>query len=166
MMAVTTGVVASGVQRGIEAVNRWLMPVLAAIVVVLAAYALTLDGAAGGLSFLFTPDWSALRHPQIYVAAIGQAFFSLGIGMAIFLTYGSYLARGQAIPSAAVVIVVGDTLLAIVAGLAIFPAVFSFGLNPAEGPELAFITLPRLFALMPAGHWFGTLFFGLLVGPL
>ncbi len=164
MMAVTTGVVASGVQSGIEAVNRWLMPVLAAIVIVLAAYALTLDGAAKGLNFLFAPDWSALRHPQIYVAAIGQAFFSLGIGMAIFLTYGSYLARGQAIPSAAAVIVIGDTLLAIVAGLAIFPAVFSFGLNPAEGPELAFITLPSLFALMPAGHWFGTLFFGLLVG--
>jgi len=164
MMALTVIVVAGGIQKGIEAANRFLMPVLGLILVFLAGYSLTLDGASQGLAFLFAPDWSAFTRPSVYIAAIGQAFFSLGIGMAIFLTYGGYLARGHSIPRAAAIIVAGDTLLALCAGLAIFPAVFSFGLNPAEGPELAFITLPGLFQLMPAGKWLAILFFGLLVG--
>lgn len=164
MMVATVWVVAGGIQKGIEAANRVLMPTLGLIVMTLAGYALTLDGAGKGLSFMFAPDWSAFGRPEVYIAAIGQAFFSLGIGMAIFLTYGGYLARGHYIPGAAAIIVAGDTLLAIVAGLAIFPAVFSFGLNPASGPELAFITLPGLFAIMPGGQWLAILFFGLLVG--
>jgi NSS family neurotransmitter:Na+ symporter len=164
MMAATVAVVAGGIQKGIEAVNRFLMPVLVLIVVILAAYSLTLDDAGLGLAFLFKPDWSAFTRPAVYIAAIGQAFFSLGIGMAIFLTYGAYLPKSHSIPGAAAAIVAGDSLLAIVAGLAIFPAVFSFGLNPAQGPELAFITLPELFLLMPGGRWLAVLFFGLLVG--
>lgn len=164
MMVVTVSVVAAGIQKGIEAVNHFLMPLLALIVVILAAYSLTLDKAKPGLAFLFSPDWSAFTRPSVYIAAIGQAFFSLGVGMAIFLTYGAYLPREYAIPRAATIIVAGDTLLAILAGLAIFPAVFSFGLNPAEGPELAFIVLPKLFQLMPGGGWVSVLFFGLLVG--
>ncbi|MBV1931837.1 MAG: sodium-dependent transporter [Porticoccaceae bacterium] len=164
MMAATVAVVAGGIQKGIEAVNRFLMPILVLIVVILAAYSLTLDDAGLGLAFLFTPDWSAFTRPAVYIAAIGQAFFSLGIGMAIFLTYGAYLPKSHSIPGAAATIVAGDSLLAIVAGLAIFPAVFSFGLNPAQGPELAFITLPELFLLMPGGRWLAILFFGLLVG--
>ena len=164
MMATTVWVVAGGIQKGIEVANKVLMPALGLIVMSLAGYALSLDGASKGLNFLFAPDWSAFVRPGVYVAAIGQAFFSLGIGMAIFLTYGGYLTRGQSIPGAAATIVTGDTLLAIVAGLAIFPAVFSFGLDPASGPELAFITLPGLFAIMPGGQWLAILFFGLLVG--
>ncbi|HAD08582.1 MAG TPA: sodium-dependent transporter [Porticoccaceae bacterium] len=164
MMVATVWVVAGGIQRGIEAANRVLMPTLGLIVITLAGYALTLDGASKGLSFMFAPDWSAFVRPEVYVAAIGQAFFSLGIGMAIFLTYGGYLTKGHSIPGAAATIVAGDSLLAIAAGLAIFPAVFSFGLDPASGPELAFITLPGVFAIMPGGQWLAILFFGLLVG--
>jgi len=164
VMTITVVVVAGGIRKGIEATNRYLIPVLAIIVALLAGYSLTLDGATRGLAFLFAPDWRAFTNPAVYVAAIGQAFFSLGIGMAIFITYGSYLTKGHTIPGAATTIVIGDSLLALLAGLAIFPAVFSFGLDPAEGPELAFITLPALFSLMPGGEWIAVLFFGLLVG--
>ncbi len=164
MMTATVTVVAGGIQKGIETVNRILMPILALIVFILAIYSLTLDGAGKGLTFLFRPDWNAFSKPSVYIAAIGQAFFSLGIGMTIFLTYGAYLPKTFSIPGIASTIVVGDTLLALLAGLAIFPAVFSFGLSPAQGPELAFITLPGLFQLMPGGNLIAVLFFGLLVG--
>ena len=164
MIALTTIVVAGGIRNGIEAVNRLLMPLLCLIVIGLAAYSLSLDGAEKGLDFLFSPDWSAFTRPAVYIAAIGQAFFSLGIGMAIFLTYGSYLDPKQSITKSASIIVLGDSLLAITAGLAIFPAVFAFGIDPAQGPELAFITLPGLFSQMPGGRLLGTLFFGLLAG--
>lgn len=164
MLALTIAVVAGGIRHGIEAANRLLMPLLCLIVIGLAAYSLSLDGAEKGLDFLFSPDWSAFTRPTVYIAAIGQAFFSLGIGMAIFLTYGSYLDPKQSITKSASIIVLGDSLLAITAGLAIFPAVFAFGINPAQGPELAFITLPSLFALLPGGRIIGTLFFGLLAG--
>ncbi len=164
MITLTTAVVAGGIRNGIEAVNRLLMPLLCLIVIGLAAYSLSLDGAEKGLDFLFSPDWSAFTRPSVYIAAIGQAFFSLGIGMAIFLTYGSYLDPKQSITKSASIIVLGDTLLAITAGLAIFPAVFAFGIDPAQGPELAFITLPGLFSQMPGGRLLGTLFFGLLAG--
>ncbi len=164
MIALTTAVVAGGIRHGIEAANRLLMPLLCLIVIGLAAYSLSLDGAEKGLDFLFSPDWSAFTRPAVYIAAIGQAFFSLGIGMAIFLTYGSYLDPKQSITKSASIIVLGDSLLAITAGLAIFPAVFAFGIDPAQGPELAFITLPGLFTQLPGGRIIGTLFFGLLAG--
>ena len=164
MLALTTAVVAGGIRHGIEAANRLLMPLLCLIVIGLAAYSLSLDGAEKGLAFLFSPDWSAFTRPSVYVAAIGQAFFSLGIGMAIFITYGSYLNPEQSIAKSATIIVLGDSLLAITAGLAIFPAVFAFGIDPAQGPELAFITLPGLFSQIPGGRLIGTLFFGLLAG--
>ena len=94
---------------------------------------------------------------------MGQAFFSLGVGMAVFITYGSYMTREFRIPVSAISIVAGDTLFAVVAGLAIFPAVFAFGVDPAAGPELAFITLPQIFLTMPGGTVIGTIFFLLLV---
>jgi NSS family neurotransmitter:Na+ symporter len=97
------------------------------------------------------------------LAAMGQAFFSLRIGMAIFVTYGSCMAERQRIPVAALSCAAGDTLLAVIAGIAIFPAVFSFGLDPRQGPELAFITLPVLFAQIPFGHLIGAVFFALLI---
>lgn len=162
MLALTMFVVANGVRRGIEAINRILMPLLAAIVVALALYALTLDGAGGGVAFLFAPDWSALADPQLYAAALGQAFFSLGVGMAIFITYGSYMPRTFGVASSASAIVLGDTLFAVIAGLAIFPAVFAMGVDPKAGPELAFITLPQIFLAMPGGSVIGALFFFLL----
>jgi NSS family neurotransmitter:Na+ symporter len=139
------------------------MPLLVLIVFGLAVYSLSLPGAAGGVRFLFAPDWSALTSPPVYLAALGQAFFSIGIGMAIFITYGSYLAPRQPIPSGAVTIALGDTLVAVVAGLAIFSAVFAFGLDPAAGPQLVFVILPQIFLAMPFGHLVGALFFLLLV---
>jgi len=162
MLAATIAVVAGGVQGGIERLNRWLMPALAAIVVGLALHAVTLPGAGAGVRFLLAPDWQALARPELYAAALGQAFFSIGVGCAVFATYGSYLPRSVALPASATAIIVGDTLFAVVAGLAIFPAVFAFGLDPRAGPELAFITLPQIFLAMPGGRIVGTLFFLLL----
>jgi NSS family neurotransmitter:Na+ symporter len=162
-MAATAVIVAAGVRGGIERANRVLMPMLALIVFGLAVYSLSLPGAADGVSFLFTPEWGALRSPSVYLAALGQAFFSIGIGMAIFITYGSYLAPEQPIPSAAAAIAVGDTLIAVLAGCAIFPAVFAIGLDPAAGPQLVFVTLPQLFLAMPLGRLVGSLFFLLLI---
>lgn len=162
ILAATMFVVAGGVKRGIETFNRWLMPLLAVLVAGLAAYALTLPHSMAGVRFLFAPDWSALARPGVYIAALGQAFFSLGVGMAIFVTYGSYMPRTFPVPVSAASIVAGDTLFAVIAGLAVFPAVFAFGLNPATGPELAFITLPQIFLRMPDGAAIGTVFFFLL----
>jgi len=162
MLAASAFVVAGGVQQGIERINRWLMPILAIIITALAIYALSLPNASAGAAFLFAPDWSALTRPSVYIAALGQAFFSLGIGMAIFVTYGSYMPRAFSLPTSAVAITFGDALFAIIAGLAIFPAVFSFGVDPTAGPELAFITLPQIFLAMPGGTVTGAVFFLLL----
>jgi len=161
-IAMTMFVVAGGVRHGIERVNRLLIPFLAGIVVFLAGYALTLPGADNGVRFLFAPDWAVLREPKVYAAALGQAFFSLGVGMAFFVTYGSYMPRTFSLPASATIVAVGDTLFAIVAGLAIFPAVFALSGNPAAGPELAFITLPQVFLKMPGGVAIGVFFFFLL----
>lgn len=155
-------IVAGGVRHGIERVNRILIPFLAIIIITLAGYALTLSGSGAGVSFLFAPDWAALREPRVYAAALGQAFFSLGVGMAFFVTYGSYMPRTFSVPASAGIIAVGDTLFAVIAGLAIFPAVFALGGNPAAGPELAFITLPQIILKMPAGTVIGIVFFLLL----
>ncbi|MEZ5739824.1 MAG: sodium-dependent transporter [Burkholderiaceae bacterium] len=156
-------IVAGGVQKGIESVNRLLMPLLGGVIIGLAAYGATLPDAGAGWRFLLEPDFSALHDPTVYVAALGQAFFSLGIGMAVFITYGSYLPRSIPLKTSAIAIILGDSLFAIVAGLAIFPAVFSFGMDPAAGPELAFITLPQVFLAMPGGTVIGSIFFALLV---
>ena len=161
-LTITMFVVARGVRQGIERVNRLLIPFLAVIIVVLAAYALTLPGSSAGVRFLLAPDWTVLRDPRVYAAALGQAFFTLGMGMAFFVTYGSYMPRTFSLPASAAIVAVGDTLFALIAGLAIFPAVFALGGNPAAGPELAFVTLPQIFLKMPAGAVVGAVFFFLL----
>jgi NSS family neurotransmitter:Na+ symporter len=161
-MALTAAVVAAGVEKGIERASRVLMPLLAVLILLLAGYALSLPDATKGLAFLFAPDWSALATPKIYLSALGQAFFSLGVGMGVIITYSSYLRSNERLASSALAIAAGDTLFAIVAGIAIFPVVFSFGMDPAQGASLAFITLPRVFELMPGGAWFGAAFFFLL----
>jgi NSS family neurotransmitter:Na+ symporter len=163
MMLAGMLIVLGGVRRGIERANVIIMPLLAVIIVVLAGFALTFPGAGKGVRFLLAPDWSALARPGVYIAALGQAFFSVGVGMAVFVTYGSYMRRDQHIPRSAVAIVAGDTVFALVAGLAIFPTVFAFQGDPAAGPELAFITLPQVFLQMPAGAVAGAIFFFLLV---
>jgi neurotransmitter:Na+ symporter, NSS family len=155
-------VVSAGVVKGIERLNLWLMPLLALIVSAMAAYALTLPGSGAGLSFLFAPDIAHFGSPQLYVSALGQAFFSIGVGMAIFVTYGGYMTHRQPIPVSAVLIAGGDTVFAIIAGIAIFSTVFALGGDPAAGPRLAFITLPQIFLEMPGGKIVGPAFFFLL----
>lgn len=162
MIAATVAVVAGGVRGGIERSNRILMPLLGVIVIGLAVFSMTRDGAAAGIRFFLAPDWSALLHAEIYLAAMGQAFFSLGVGACVFVAYGSYLGGRGGLLRSAGTIAAGDTLIALLAGLAIFPAVFAFGLDPAVGPPLAFVTLPSLFAIMPGGSVAGVLFFLLL----
>jgi len=162
VLALASAAVIGGVRGGIERVARAVMPLLALIVVGLAAYGLTLGTAREGLAFLFAPDFAALARPQVWLAAFGQAFFSLGVGVGTLATYGSY-APGEARLARSAVLVVGiDTTFALVAGIATFPAVFAFGLDPAHGPALAFVTLPQVFAVMPGGAWVGLAFFALL----
>ena len=163
VLGVTMIVVLGGIKRGIERLNRVLMPLLVLILLGLAAHSLTLDGAAKGLAFLFTPQWDLMLRPDIYLAALGQAFFSLGVGMGVFITYGSYLPRRFGIPLMAGAVIIGDTAIALLAGLMIFPAVFAFGLDPKAGPELVFVTLPQIFDAMPGGGIIGALFFALLL---
>ncbi|GEL08454.1 sodium-dependent transporter [Salisediminibacterium halotolerans] len=162
-MALTIGIVYSGVKKGIEKWNKILMPGLAVLVILLAGYSLTLGGAAEAMNFMFSPDWSAFGNPQVYLAAMGQAFFSLSLGMGALITYGSYLSQKEKLPGAAASVVTLDTVFALIAGIMIFPAVFAFGIDPADGPGLVFITLPGIFESLNFGIIFGLLFFFLLV---
>lgn len=163
IMAVTMGIVIAGIERGIERANKVFMPLLVVILVILAAHSLTLPDAHRGLAFLFAPSWEALSQPKVYLAALGQAFFSLGLAMGVLVTYGSYLPKRHSLPSAAAIVACGDTLFAIIAAIIIFPAIFSFGMSPDQGPGLAFVTLPEIFARMTGGQVVGLAFFGLLV---
>ncbi|MCA0985419.1 sodium-dependent transporter [Halobacillus yeomjeoni] len=162
-MILTIVIVLSGVKKGIELANKIFMPLLALILIGLAFFSLSLDGASEGLKFLFAPNWSALSDPSIYIAALGQAFFSLSLGMGAMLTYGSYLKKEDKLPSAAVGIGLMDTFFAVISGLVIFPAVFAFGIDPSSGPPLVFITLPSIFEQMPLGGIVGLVFFFALV---
>lgn len=161
-LALTMAIIAKGVERGIERVSLVLMPALALLLLGLAAYSATLPGFQQGMSFLFRPDWSVLYTPKVYLAALGQAFFSIGLAMGVMVTYGSYLSPTWHLPRATVTIALGDTLFAVTAGLVIFPAVFSLGLDPAQGPGLAFVVLPGVFAQMSGGAVAGLAFFLLL----
>lgn len=161
-LAITVAVVMGGVRRGLERLNRVAMPLLGVTVLGLAAYGMSLPGAGEGVAFLLSPDWSALAEPGVYLAALGQAFFSLSLGMGVLITYGGYLGREHGLPTAAGAVAGGDVLFAVVAGLAIFPAVFAFGMAPAQGPVLAFVVLPEVFASMPGGGLVALAFFFLL----
>lgn len=163
VLAVSAAVVAAGVQRGIETASRILMPLLLVLLLGLAAHALTLPGAGRALDFLFRPDWAALARPATWLAAAGQAFFSLGLAMGILVAYGGYLGPARGIPSKAAMIAAGDTGVALTAGLVIFPAVFSFGFDPAQGATLVFVVLPEVFAALPGGRLIATVFFLLLL---
>lgn len=154
-------IVASGIGRGIERANKILMPLLFLLLVVLVVRAVTLPGAEAGLRFLLVPDFSKV-NAQTFLSATAQAFFSLSIGMGTMMTYGSYLNRREHIPGNTLTIVILDVSMACLAGLMILPAVFAYGLDPSAGPGLTFITLPAVFAAMPFGALFGTLFFSLL----
>lgn len=165
-MAFCAVVVIGGVVKGIEKVSRILLPCLFVLVVVVALRSVTLPNAIEGLRFLFVPkaetvnSFSALA--QSIVAAMGQVFFSLSLGLGITITYGSYLKKESDLIKNSAVILTLDTIIAILAGVAILPAVFSFGFRPTAGPGLVFETLPAVFASMPFGKLFGLLFFFLV----
>ncbi len=150
-----------GVQGGIEALSRLLMPALFIMLTGLMFYALTRGDAAQALQFLFSPDWSAVTGKTIILAA-GQAFFSLAIGVGIMITYGAYVPTTISLGRSVAIIALVDTTVAIMAGLAIFPLVFAQGLDPAGGPGLIFVTLPTAFGQMPGGVVVGAVFFILL----
>lgn len=162
-LALTMLVVATGVRRGIEVASRWLVPLLAILVIALAVHGMAMPGATQALDFLFAPDWSRLADPKLYVAALGQAFFSVGVGFGVLATYASYAAPRERWTQSTAWVCIGDTSFALVASLIAFPAVFTFGLQPTQGPTLAFVTMPQVFAEMAFGRWFATAFFFLLV---
>lgn len=161
-LALTALVVARGVKDGIERWSKILMPLLLAIMVVLCINSLTLTGSQTGLQFFFNPDFSKIT-PGVLVSAMGQAFFSLSIGMGALITYGSYIGKKDNMTTSAAGVVLADTLVAILAGIIIFPAAFSFGIRPEAGASLAFTTLPLVFQQMPGGYFFCLIFFLLLV---
>lgn len=159
---ITGTIVAAGVRAGIERMVVVLVPLSIGILVIMALYSTTLPGFSAGLSYLFTPDFSVLSDPGIWLAAFGQALFSLSVGQGVILTYGAYMAQDQDIRRSALVITIADTSVALLAGLVIFPVVFSFGLSPTAGAELAFTTLPMAFASLPFGRILAVAFFMLL----
>ena len=160
-IALTTVIVARGVAGGLELAVRWLMPALFVLLVVVVGYAMGTGDFTGALAYLFEPDFSKVSGASI-LDALGQAFFSLSLGMGAIMIYGSYLPADSSIPRTIGAVALSDTLVALLAGLAIFPIVFGFGLEPGQGPGLVFITLTIAFGHMPFGQIFGALFFVLL----
>jgi NSS family neurotransmitter:Na+ symporter len=158
VLAVTTTIIAAGVSKGIEKVTKTLMPLLFVLLVVCDIRALTLPGASDGVAYLFEPDLSKLTGP-VLLSALGLAFFKLSLGMGTMTTYGSYLPDQVRIVPNATRVALADTLVSLLAGLAIFPTVFAFGGTPAGGPGLLFNTIPLVFRQMAGGALFTTLFF-------
>ena len=155
----TAVILSGGVLKGIEKVNRIIMPAFFLLFLGVAIYVAFLPGAGTGYSYLLIPDWSQLLNPDTWVMAMGQAFFSLSITGSGMIIYGSYLKKGENIPRAAAQTALLDTCAALLSGFVILPAVFAFGLDPASGPPLIFITLPKVFAQMPGGQLISVIFF-------
>ena len=153
-MAMTTFVIAKGVTSGIEKASKYMMSALFILFIILAIRSFTLDGASAGLSFFLKPDFGNVTSETI-LFALGQSFFALSIGVSVMVTYSSYLSKKESLPQSAVSIVLMNLLVAVLAGLVIFPAVFAFGLEPDAGPTLLFNVLPTIFGQLP----FGVLFF-------
>jgi NSS family neurotransmitter:Na+ symporter len=160
-MGVCISIVLRGIHGGIEKTCNILMPTLVLFLILLMIRSLTLDGAMEGLAFYLYPDFSKINGNTVLIA-LGQAFFSLSLGMGCMITYGSYLSDKENLPSSTVYVVMFDTLIALLVGMIIFPAVFAMGLEPAEGPSLVFSVLPTVFTSMPMGHVVSVIFFTLL----
>lgn len=152
---------ARGIKKGIEAANKILMPLLAFILIFLVIVSLNLPEAGAGLEYMFKPDFSKLNSHMV-LAALGQAFFTLSIGMGALLTYGSYIKEDKNLVKSVYTIILSDTAFAILAGIMIFPAVFSFNMQPNSGAGLVFVTLPKIFAQIPCGNIISCAFFILL----
>lgn len=160
-IAFTHFVIISGVKNGIERASKVLMPVLFLILIILCVRSVTLPNAEAGLSFLFNPDFSKINS-SVILSGMGQAFFSLSVGMGCLITYSSYFGKETNLQRTALEVTVLDSLVALLAGVIIFPAVFSFGIEPTAGPELVFITLPNVFSQLPFGSLWSFIFYVLL----
>lgn len=166
-MLLTHLVVARGIQHGIERYSKLMMPLLLAIIVLLVAFSLTMPGAKDGIRFLLQPDLSKVT-PDVVLGAMGQAFFSLSVGLGCLVTYASYFSKETRLVKSAMNVCIIDTMVAVLSGFIIFPTVFSVGISPDAGPGLVFITLPNVFLLsfseMPViGYAFALLFYVLLL---
>ncbi|MCP4300113.1 MAG: sodium-dependent transporter [Gammaproteobacteria bacterium] len=160
-MGLAVFVVARGVERGLEQAVRFMVPALLVLMLVLLGYSINSGYFGEGVAFMFTPDFDKLTWNSV-LAALGQAFFTLSIGMGAIMAYGAYLPEETSITGASAAVVTADTAIAMLAGLAIFPLVFANNLDPADGPGLVFDTLPLAFGQMPGGVFFSTIFFVLL----
>lgn len=160
-IALSLAIVIGGVRKGIERWSKILMPILFVLLILLFANGMMSDGAAEGLRFMFYPDFGKLS-PASVLEAMGHAFYTLSLGMAIIITYGSYLNKGSNIVGASLRVVLLDTAIALIAGLAIFPIVFAVGMQPAAGPGLVFKTIPVVFSKLPGGYFLAILFFLLI----
>ncbi len=161
-ISMTVWVIAKGVNNGIAKMSKILMPLLFVLILILVIYGMIQGEFIQALNFLFSPDFSKINTQSI-IMALGQALFSLAIGTGLIMTYGAYMPDHYSIKESAAIVCIGDTLIALLAGLAIFPIVFANNLNPGEGPSLIFITLPIAFGGMPGGYLVGILFFILLI---
>lgn len=159
--AINCAIVIAGVKKGIEKTTKFLMPLLFIIIITLGIRSVTLPRGINGLNFLFKFEFDKITS-KVILSAMGQAFFSLSLGMGCMITYGSYMNKSNNLSRTALEITLLDTLVAILASVAIFPAVFSLGINPTQGPQLVFITLPNVFPKMPGGYIWAILFFVLL----
>ena len=160
-MLITIWIVARGVSRGLETAIKWFMPLLFVLLLVLLGYSMNSGGFAQGWAFMFDFNWSVVG-PETWLIAMGQAFFTLSLGMGTMMVYGSYVPEDSHIGSTVLTIVALDTFVAVAAGLAIFPLVFVNGLEVGQGPGLMFVTLPLAFGQLPMGAVFGTVFFVLV----
>jgi NSS family neurotransmitter:Na+ symporter len=160
-IVLTCAVVIGGIEKGIERVNKILMPFLALILIVLLVYSTRLSGFSKSAYFLLHPDFSKITL-KVVLAAIGQAFFSMSLGMGCMITYGSYIKPEAKLPNLAITIAIADLSVALISGFAIFPGVFTYNIAPTSGPTLVFETLPMVFTQMPLGNVFAVLFFFLV----
>jgi len=157
-LAVVGFIILLGVNKGIESATKKLMPILLGLLILVGIRSITLPGAGQGLTFLFQPDFTKLTAAS-FLIAMGLAFFKLSVGMGTMITYGSYFRDDQDIPGTAFRVAFSDLAVSLLAGIAIFPAVFAFGYQPNAGPSLLFLTIPSVFASMPLGNIFMVIFF-------
>ena len=162
VIAATAAIVLKGVSKGIERASLILMPIFFLLLIGLSVHSLQLPGASKGLAFLFAPDLSKVSL-RVVMSALGQAFFSLSLGMGVMITYSSYLTQKKGLPGMALSSIAADTSVALLAGVTLFPAIFTVGASPQGGPGLAFITFPTIFADLPAGTGVAIAFYALLL---
>ncbi len=160
-ISITCYIVLKGVKKGIEQTSKFLMPLLLVLIMLLGLRSVTLPGGMDGLRFLFNSDFSKINS-DVILSAMGQAFFSLSLGMGCMITYGSYISKKNNLMHTAFEVTAIDSIIATLSAIAIFPAVFAMGIDPAQGPQLVFITLPNIFTHIPGGYFWAILFFGLL----